>query len=320
MFRYLISCLLFLFFILFFVLSSFLLRSGSSFFQSFFEEKYKNPELFQNIYSKEGVEFVGDLFKEKLLSDSREITENIALYKIVSISGFQRLKAEEVLGHVNIKLNEPFSQADIRSLRAHLSGLPWIDSFSIDTSILPYQVKLEVKESKPWLVVEMDSFTPPSDNVAVVKGSTKEVKEKQQWLVSTKGVLLEPLANITRPELILECGSLPRMYIASSQQTDTSFLNSTNDRLKYALKSLEYIELAGGFPFTYNTIFLEKMGSLHVEPFEREMGTKVLFKVTSLQDGIEVLSRYRQVIKDIQERGEKVNEVDLRFAKQVVVR
>ncbi len=296
-----ISIFLFLTFIFIFLISSFFLRTGSRVFDTFISKKYSETDssLSYDIFSKEGALTFYGIFKDEISRECNLIFENVSLYRLTQIEGFNRIESDSVLQNLGVSIGDTLSHGELQRLKKHLESLPWIEHFSVTSTLFPHTTLIQVREARPWLVVDMES---------------------EQWLVSTKGVLLDPLTSIKTPQLILESGQLPRLYLSNPSQRSTSQLSSINERLRYALKSLEYIDLAGGFPFTYETIHLLPMGALLVEPVEDLMGSKVFFKVTSLEEAKDAIERYTKVIYDIRGRDEKVKEIDLRFSQQVVVR
>jgi hypothetical protein len=253
----------------------------------------------KSIYSLEGTQIFASTILNELSQIKNEVIHNTFYYTVKGIHGLHRITPERLLSSLQIRVGERISQNKFKTLLMHLSSQPWVDEFSVTTSIFPQNIHVHVKEAVPWLVADY---------------------ETTQWLVSTKGVLLDPLPSITDPSLILESGNLPRLYGLKSNGSEVSFLSSANERLRYSLKSLEYLELAGGFPFRYETIFLLPMGNLLVEPLESDMGDRVYFKVRSLQDAHYIISKYETVIDNIKSRGEKANEIDLCFNGQVIVR
>jgi hypothetical protein len=287
------------FFIIVFTAASFFVRSGSDILEHVFSAEVKNSITSKSIYSVEGTQIIMSKIIDEFQHIRNEVINNTFYYTIKDIRGLNRIPVERILSSLGIRIGERISQSTFDTLLLHLSSHPWIDEFSVSTSIFPQYVHVNVKEAQPWLVADY---------------------ETTQWLVSTRGVLLDPLPSISDPSLILESGNLPRLYGLKDTGSEVSFLSSANERLRYSLKSLEYVELAGGFPFTYETIFLLPMGNLLVEPLESDMGERVYFTVLSLQDAHAVISKYETVIKDIKSRGEKANEIDLRFKGQVIVR
>jgi hypothetical protein len=303
-FRASIPYILFFIFLLVFTGTSFFARTGTRVFDVYVSRQYSDITDLgvygtPQVYTLRGMSDLFHILKNEIKSETRVVVENILTYTVVSVEGFHRNTEEYIFKPLGISPEIPFSHTKLVQLRQFMDSSPWIESYDMDVSLFPPEVRVSVRESKPWLVADMGT---------------------QNWLVSTKGVLLDPLESLTRPSVIAETGGLPRLYLETEDQNSQSDFASTTEKLKYALKSLEFIEFSGGFPFRYETIYTLPMGALLVEPVEEDMGVRVLFKVTSLSDAEDVIQRYIHVIEDIKNRGENVEEIDLRYAGQVIVR
>lgn len=307
MFKLIFSYIFLIIFLSFIVITSFLMRGGYSYITS----KKSSLEIIKDrddnnsslVFTKNYISGVYSIFKEYFYKETQLIYYNTYAYKIKNIKGCRILNCNTLLENENISLNSLdtliISHSELEKLSKYLLSLSWIEDVVFEKTFFPHTVSISITEAKPWLVVD--------------NGIDK-------WLVSKKGTILSSILNIDNPNLILETSILPRLFLEDNMDNSITNINSISDKINYVLKNLEYIDLAGGFPFEFNIINVLPMGGISLEPLDEKMGRKVFFKISSLDEARSILERYTKVINDIKSRDEIVKEIDLRFANQVIVR
>lgn len=279
--------------------ASFFLRCGETVMQRISSPHFQSSLPIGGIYTTEGISNLYELLDDEFDKLVDQLTSNTVYCQLGSIDGLSRIMSSDLLDPIGLKEGMELSREETTLLLERLDSYPWVQSYEVSTNVYPQRLSIKVKEAEPWFVAEYG-------------GSS--------WLVSSKGILLDSLDTITNSKLIMEIGSLSRLYGLDKVDSEHTYLSSLNSRLKYVTRTLEFIDLAGGFPFSYDIIHLLPMGGILIEPNASDPCEKVYLKVHSLDEARDVLARYRATVEDISMRGEKAKEIDLRFASQVVVR
>ncbi|HMO18630.1 MAG TPA: hypothetical protein PKA63_11770 [Oligoflexia bacterium] len=295
----LVQFILFALFLLFMFGGSLFFRSGSSIISRASSADFRKSIRADSLYSIEAISGFLSVIVDEAESIKEQMEVNTAKCQLLRIGGLKRISSSQILAPLAIKEGMELSADQIRSLLSHLSSYAWIDHFKVEHKMLPQRISINVKESEPWLVVEYQG---------------------RSWLVSTKGELLEPLTSLDNPDLIREAGLLPRLYGIDPPENEQTYLSSVNERLRYASRMLDFVDLSGGLPFSWNSIHLLPLGAIMVEPDSGKPAERVYFRVHSLDEASSMLLQLENVLRDIDERGEKASEIDLRFSGQVVVR
>lgn len=261
--------------------------------------KFREALGSEAIYSSKAIGLFLPIISDELDRVREQMTANTVRCQLSRIGGLSRISSTQILSPIGLIEGMELTKEQVNDLMSQLRLYPWVESFTVKREMLPQRLIVEVKEAQPWLVVEYDN---------------------RSWLVSTKGELLEPLTALENSELIKEAGMLPRLYGIEPPLDEQTYLSSINERLKYASRVLEFIDLAGGLPFSFSSIQLLPLGVLMVEPESSKPVQKVFFKVHTLDEARTMLQRLGQILNDIQSKGEEAREIDLRFAGQGVVR
>ncbi len=185
-------------------------------------------------------------------------------------------------------------------MRQQLNKQPWVDECELDLQLFPLQLSVNIRESQPWLVAELNNHS---------------------WLVARSGKLLAAVETITDENLVFDVASLPRLVgvnIAGAENAET--VSVTSNSLPYALGLLVLYEGAGGFPFQVERFTLLQDGSLQVEPVDSKSYPRALLaRAQNMAEAQMVLNNLRGVLADLNERGERAHLVDLRYGGQAVV-
>lgn len=177
---------------------------------------------------------------------------------------------------------------------------PWIEkldtSWKFDFSnALPLQVVIMVRERRPAFVVELYG---------------------ESWLVSEEGYAMQALSSVLDTNLILEAGDLPRVsFMAVGEQ---AFGGSVEKRYSKAILGIRTIYQAGGLPFSTDRYEVLADGSLKITPAEIKYPSISLF-ARSPNDVRDDLQKVKVVLSDLKAKGERAENIDMRFAKQAVV-
>jgi hypothetical protein len=232
---------------------------------------------------------------------SEQLNVNLFYFQLDKIEGLERVNSEKLLAAVGLAEGMEIESHKRGLLLNYLSTYPWIESYSVTSEILPKRMKIFVKEAVPAFVLEKDG---------------------QTWLLSNKGLLIEPLSSLNNKELILESSSLPRLfgYDANDISQERTSLASTSLKLQTTFKTLEYFDLAGGLPFEYVTITILPYGELLFEVKNGHPTKEVILTAHDLEEARIKLSQLRGIYKDLENKNELANQIDLRFKSQGVVR
>lgn len=230
-----------------------------------------------------------------------QVHVNIRYSSLDKIKGLDLVSQEKLLESVGLIEGMEINPSRYKLLFQHLQSFPWIEEYSVESSIFPKRIQITVKEAKPKFVIEY---------------------EGQSWLMSEKGVLLESLKTITNPELIMLSSSLPRLYDDDPHQLgqDQTTLKSTTQRIKTALTMLEYLELVGGLPFTYSAISIMSFGELAFEVSGDYPAKRVYLLARDIGEARSKKGQLEAMISDLQKRSETSEVIDLRFEGQAIVR
>ncbi len=239
---------------------------------------------------------------------SEQVVASTVYTSLDRIEGLKSLENSQVRDIFGIYEGMEIKPEILANLGAKIKASPWVESYSFSKQVFPQRLKINIVEAEPAFVAEY---------------------EGDSWIVSKKGVLIQPVKEIVKPSLVMTVSELPRVYGIDPKEDNKSYLSSVYDRLSYILKNLEFVDLAGGFPFKYSSLSLINGGGIELEPVElqnaepstvRKLPKKVLFQLRSLEEAQNMLSRLKIVLEDIRLRGETPGELDLRFKDQVVLR
>lgn len=229
----------------------------------------------------------------------RQIEKNTFSLDVIEIEGTYRVSKEQLLEAADLIQPVPIQHASLEKRREAMEELPWISQASLSLKLSPLRLFISVKEEEPWVVAEY-------------KGHS--------WLVSQQGVLLQTLDSILDSDLVLEASELPRVSGLDAREEGESYLRSSNARFEYALRLLEFLDLAGGIPFEVEEYTLLLDGALRVTAKDFANIPAVVFQIATLEDTRESIDKLNAVLDDLKERGERARSIDLRFRKQAVVR
>lgn len=213
---------------------------------------------------------------------------NLTQIRVTSITGNYYLSDSDVLEQVREQGLQFIWDARPELWNERLALHPWIDSADVNFSFFPTAAKVEVREAAPWLVWQT---------------------AERSWLISRAMRIVEPLETVNEGNLVMELSRLPRIIADSSDRA----------ALKQGLLLVDLLELAGGLPFEAARFNVEADG-LAVEPaLSLHIGT-VRIAAADLEEAKTKLKQLRAVIGDLQQRGERAEEIDLRVRGQVIVR
>ncbi len=231
-----------------------------------------------------------------------EMKERFAVRDIV-VSGAYRSNPAEILRVSGIRKGQWAWDVSLEGVVQKVQSLPWIKSAEARFDVMPMRILLQVAEVEPWIVARLG---------------------EESWLVSDVGELVEPLSEISNPELVLESSTLPRLSGLSgspstSGELPPTMFSSVNARFHYAIAQMKLLEMAQALDYAYEVIRLEDDGSLRVVAGDPQIAD-VLFLVRSLEEARTAARKLKLVREDLRERGEEPREIDLRFASQAIVR
>lgn len=250
---------------------------------------------------------------------SEQVVASTVYTSLDRIEGLKSLENSQVRDIFGIYEGMEIKPEILANLGAKIKASPWVESYTFSKQVFPQRLKINIVEAEPAFVAEY---------------------EGDSWIVSKKGVLIQPVREIVKPSLVMQVSELPRVYGIDPKEDNKSYLSSVYDRLSYILKNLEFVDLAGGFPFKYSSLSLINGGGIELEPVAleqaeleqvkleqraelsavRKLPKKVLFQLRSLEEAQNMLSHLKTVLEDIRLRGETPEELDLRFKDQVVLR
>jgi hypothetical protein len=233
---------------------------------------------------------------------SREFQERFAISKIV-ISGDYRCSERDIAKASKVRQRQLAWDISLEQTKQNVESLPWIKSATVSYDVLPMRLLIEVKEVEPWIVAKLG---------------------EESWLVSDAGTLIEPLSDLSNPELVMETSTLPRLQGLSTIKIENSRLpeslfSSANARFHYAVAQLKLLEMAETLDYDYELVRLQEDGSLRITAVNPDK-SDVILRVRSLEQAKSDGLKLRLVTQDLAKRGEKPNEIDLRFSSQAVVR
>lgn len=235
------------------------------------------------------------------VSNARIVAENILRVRLVEVRGANRFSAgqwETMLGFQGARW---LWEAVQPGFGARLKRSPWCERAVLHWEIYPLRLTVDVTEAEPWLVAEFGQHS---------------------WLLSRRGQLLQPLESVTDQKLIVEISELPRLSAGGDEGSPGAGggLDAAGEKFHTALNRLKLIDEAGGFPFDVERFTMLNDGALQAEPLRSGEFPKVTFLANGKEGAFDTLRRLATVLDDLKKRGESASEVDLRFAKQAVVR
>ncbi len=225
---------------------------------------------------------------------------NLARIGSVEVRGNYRLQRAHVLELAGLAGERPLWAWELtpREIQQRLLQNSWIESVQVQSTILPYSLKLQIVEAEPWMIAEY---------------------EKHSWLVSRSGALLQPLSSLQGADLILETTELPRLDGLDAQGEVDSYLASANARFIYAVKLIKLLLSAGELPFAVERYTLLPNGGMLLQPAAESGFPKVAVALNSFSEAERVHTNLKLVLADLQKRGERASRIDLRFKHQAVV-
>ena len=228
------------------------------------------------------------------------VVTNLARVGAVELRGNYRLQREHVLELAGLRGGRrPWAwELTPREIRRRLLQNAWIESVQVESSILPYALRLQIVEAEPWMIAEY---------------------EKHSWLVSREGSLLQPLSSLQGADLILETTELARLDGLDAQGEVESYLASPNARFIYAVKLIKLLNSAGEVPFSVERYTLLPNGGMLLQPSAESGLPKVAVALNSFSEAERVHANLKLVLNDLQKRGERATRIDLRFKNQAVV-
>jgi len=228
-----------------------------------------------------------------------EVHRNIFGLSAILIDGDYQISEAEIRDSVKGVVNSTVFSLTPELVKQRVEQLAWVDRAEVQLAVYPTRLRVEVVESTPWLVAELDS---------------------ESWLVSSSRKLIEPIGELRDPDLVVELSKLPRIEGLSTikgLEPDT-FLTSSNARFDYVLDGIYLLEMAETLPFSVELYSVLSDGSLRLRP--KGEYPDLLMKIASLEDAEQLGNRLNEVLADLAKRGEEANEIDLRFSNQVIVR
>lgn len=219
-------------------------------------------------------------------------------YSRIYIYNNFRVSNTVILEAAGLENSPYFWTKSLSEINEKIGRLPWVEKVDTKIGVFPLRLDISIQEAQPWIVAEYQG---------------------QSWLVSSSGVLVEPLELISDANLVIETSELPRLDGLDSQISFDTFLSSANGRFLYAIKSLRFLEMAGDFPWTLERITLLSYGALSLKPVEFAEFPEVILTCSSLEEASESLSFLKIVTEDLKQRGEKIGRIDLRFKNRAVV-
>lgn len=223
------------------------------------------------------------------------LLQDLFTVKRIEVSGNYYLSDSDVLKIAELSAGDAIWKYSIKESEIRLARSPWIKSTHFQKKWPGAKLKLIVKEEEPWLVVELADVS---------------------WLISRSGKWICPLSSISNPKLILDISRMPRL------RAGTKLISPLRKHFNYAIGLLKLISLAGDVPFQVESFEISNEGSLYVFPSlgSKANFNKVIFGKSAFEHMKESLSNLRYITKDLSERGDRVDIVDLRFAGQAVIR
>ncbi|MCB0359959.1 MAG: hypothetical protein KDD44_09990, partial [Bdellovibrionales bacterium] len=172
---------------------------------------------------------------------------------------------------------------------------PWIAKAQPEVVLWPLAVRVSVEERLPWLIVEFP---------------------QSSWVVATDGALVEPTDEVTNPRLVLEIADLPRVQFGSDVNRSQAAIDQ---RFAWGLDQLRLIRAAGWIPLEISRIVFHSGSDLEIVPSDPTVPAIWLAEV-SVSDFAQRLNDLQRVLADLAERGERADEIDLRYSGQAIVR
>lgn len=207
--------------------------------------------------------------------------------KSVNVDGNRWVSSKEVIDVCRFDLPYwpwEFETAVGNRLRAH----PWVEDARVHLSYFPLQVRIDLVEEEPWLVSEL---------------------EQETWILGKSGVFIAPVAGIKNQRLIAYLSELPRLRGGKVYEQSS---------LEEAISSMQIYELAGGFPFRLDIVSLDTAQGLILNSSNQEI-PQVIVPFVTFPESVQVLTRLALVLRDLRARGERAEQIDLRFESQTVV-
>ena len=274
-----IQILLFSFISIFLLVSSLTLRSGLTYLTN-------RKNVFSSVF---------DEFQRVV----EQVSINTFYTGLDKIYGLNRLDQQKLLDAVGITEGMEISPNQYSKLFDYLRKYPWVEDISIEKSIFPKRIKINVKETEPAFVIEYSG---------------------DSWLLSDKGKLIEPLSNIYKSEVLVEAINLPRLYDEFGVENEHTTLTTTAQRIQTAIRILDYYDLAGGLPFSYSTLKIMPYGDLLIEIKEGAPTKEIILSAHNITEAKERLAQLKSVFSDLNQRGETAQQIDTRYSSQIIVR
>lgn len=218
----------------------------------------------------------------------------------INVFGNNILEKTKILDLAMLRNNSCFWQLlNKNKIEKALLTNYWIEDTNLEIDYKKRKLDVQIREAKPWLIADFERHT---------------------WIVSKSGNFIVELNKIHDEKLVMEMSELPRLDGLRVTDSTLGVLGSENMRFDMAMNILHLIENAGGLSFPVDFFRFENDGSLEIYPREIKETKKIILKVEDKIEAKDKIEKLSAVLTDLKSREETVNEIDLRFKSNVVVR
>lgn len=249
--------------------------------------------------NKEAVDsqFFSSFRSQKVIKKFIKWENNLLKYNRIEISGLKKISKNTLLLELFPEGNPWMWSFDTADLKQKILRSPWIESVEISSTIYPARLFIKVKEVNPWLITDFG---------------------KVAWLLSDQGKLIQSLSSIKDPNLIFLTLNLPRLDIVDKNSAIEKNIN--NSRLNLAINQIKLFEHAGGMGFKVEAYRLLDDSSLEISGQAEQPLPKVYISINNIEEAILAVKRLKNIMLDLSKRNHLVEKIDLRFARQAVVK
>jgi hypothetical protein len=227
-------------------------------------------------------------------SDFKAILKNLFIIdkSKISITGNRYVKPEQIFELLDSQQFFYVWELARDSVKQQLLRDPWLQDVKFKWQIFPLGVELVIKEQVPYAVVEFYN---------------------ESWLVAQTGEMIESLASVINPQVIVSASQLPRMTGIDELKNRFTTYASAGNRLKYALAFLKALQGVKQLPFSIESIALLEDGSFLVIPVEIKKYPKIIFPYSVKDNMLVAIKKINAIIQDAQDNNKKLTKIDLRF-------
>ncbi len=255
-------------------------------------------DIGSGISSRVNLEELKFEFKQNLL----ELLSNTFFLESFRFNGNNIIGNSDIIKAAGLEQGFWLWDLDLVQIKEKISQLSWVKSVNVGVSIFPSKLNLSVSEHEPFLLAEVS---------------------KRLWVVSSSGALISPIAEIKNMSTIKKLRALPRLKGVSddNNKTDQTYLSSENARYHHAVKSLKFLLNEKNFPYRIGIVKTLKDGSLRLSSANKNRNyPDIIVNIRSEENALEIIKSIEKILRDLENRSEVAELIDMRFSGKGIVR